>query len=363
VLISALAAGPSELYLPSQLPPQPQLAASDAGPYVTWHEPNAITNRVYVKQWTGTAWALVGSSFVSDADREASFPRVAVNPTTGAPYAVWQEQSATAGTQIQVKRWTGGAWVQDAPGSLNVDASRPASAPAIAFSGTTPYVAWQETTGTASQIFVRRWNGSAWTQLGGSLDRDPTQRAEAPAIAIAGATPYVTWQETSNVGQHVHVSHWDGSVWVADGASLNLDAAGNATAPSIALQGTVLYASWREAVGTNTQLNVAHWTGAAWVADGPSPAIDPAHAIGAPEIAMFNATPYLVWRETLGNGFSQIVIKHRRGATWTQNGASLNANIGRDAFQPSLMLVNATPFASWAESNGLSYSVFVKALE
>jgi len=367
VLISGLVAAPADLYLPSQLPPQPQLAASDTVPYVTWHEPNAFANRVYVKQWNGTAWAPVGSSFVNDTDREASFPRVAVNPTTGFPYVAWQEQSATAGTVIQVKRWTGLAWVQDALGNLNVDASRAASAPAIAFSDNTPYIAWQEATGSASQIFVRRWNGSAWTQLGGSLNRDPTQRAEAPAIAIVGATPYVAWQETSTGAQHVHVSHWDGSAWVADGANLNLDPAGSATAPSIALQGTVPYVSWRETVGTNvgtnTQLSVAHWNGAAWIADGPNPAIDPTRPVGAPEIALFNGTPHLAWRETLGNGFSQIVIKHRRGAAWTQNGASLNANIGRDAFQPSLTFVGASPFASWAESNGPSYSVFVKALE
>jgi hypothetical protein len=38
-------------------------------------------------------------------------------------------------------------------------------------------------------------------------------------------------------------------------------------------------------------------------------------------------------------------------------------NVGREAFRPSLALVGATPFAAWAESNGLSYSVTVKALE
>jgi hypothetical protein len=253
--------------------------------------------------------------------------------------------------------------VQDVAGNLNVDATRSATAPVIAFSAATPYVAWQEASAVGSQIYVRRWNGSAWTQLGGSLNRDPAQSAAAPAIAVAGATPYVAWQETTANGQRVHVSHWDGAVWVADGAALNLDAAGVAAAPALTIQGTVPYVSWREVVGTSTQINIAHWTGATWIADGPNPVIDPAHAIGTPEIASFNGTPYVAWRETLANGFSQIQVKHRRLTAWVQNGSSLNMNIGREAFRPSLALVGATPFAAWAESNGLSYSVSVKALE
>jgi len=362
VMVTGVPGGSTEVYLPSQPAPQPALAASGTGLYVAWHEPNAIANRVYVKQWTGTAWTQVGASFVNDPDREASWPRIAVNPVTGAPYVVWQEQSPTAGTQIQVKRWDGMSWVQDVSGSLNVDATRSAAAPVIAFSGATPHVAWQEASATGSQIYVRRWSGTGWTQLGGSLNRDPAQSAAAPAIAIAGATPYVAWQEATADGQRVHVSHWDGAVWVADGGGLNLDAADIAAAPALMIQGTVPYASWRETVGTATQIHVAHWTGTAWLQDRPSLSDDPAHAIGAPAIAAYNGTPYVAWRETR-NGASQVFVKHRGPTGWLQNGGSLNTNIGRDAFRPSLVLVGATPFVAWAESNGLTYSVYVKALE
>ncbi|MBK7539148.1 MAG: hypothetical protein IPI49_28035 [Myxococcales bacterium] len=191
----------------------------------------------------------------------------------------WQEAGVTA-SQIYVKRWNGAAWVQDAAGSLNVNTGKDAAEPAIAMAGTTPYVAWEERGPSAKQLYVRRWNGTSWAQLGGSLGMSSTLDATRASIAMMATTPYVAWeQQTASGTRTIHVKHWTGAAWVADGASLNVSPAADAREPMIAIRGAIPYVTWRETLGGTTEVYVAHWTGTAWVRDGGNLSNDPTKPI------------------------------------------------------------------------------------
>ncbi len=351
----------AELYLPSQPAPRPSLVSGGGAAYVAWHEPNAVANRVYVRQWSGASWTPLGTGAVSPVAREASAPRLAVNALTGAPSVVWQELG-TGGSEVQVRRWNGTAWVQDGAGSLNIDANHQATAPAIAFSGPTPYVAWQEAGMAASQIYVRRWNGTAWVQLGGSLNRDPSRAAAAPSIIVIGAAPYVAWREAGSSGEQVYVARWDGVAWVGVGRSLNVDPVSIASEPTAMEVNGAPYVSWREEQEGGAQVHLARWDGVAWVPEGPPLSADPAMSPGMPSPGAAHGTPYLALREVQG-GAAQLVVKHRSAGNWVQNGSSLNWSGNRDAFHPSLTFLGSTPWVAWAEANGVTSSVYVKALE
>ena len=81
--------------------------------------------------------------------------------------------------------------------ALGVDEERSGASGERDFSGATPYVAWRETTGSASQIFVKHLNGSTWRQNGASLNANTTVSAFAPALGFDGANPYAAWSEAA----------------------------------------------------------------------------------------------------------------------------------------------------------------------
>lgn len=362
VLVTSYAEGVAEIYLPSQPAPAPSLVSHGADVLVAWHEPNALANRVHVQRWTGTAWVPEGSGPVSSLGLEASWPRLAVHPLSGARQLVWQEQGTRA-SEIQVRRWNGAAWAQDVAGSLNVDPARDAVTPAIGFVGPTPHVTWSERDAAGRfQIYVRRWNGATWTQLGGSLNREPASSATAPSIAAFEGVPYVAWREEIAGVSHLFVSYWDGAAWTPAGNVLNSPGLAQASELSLHSDGETLSAVWRETLGVG-RVHLARWDGGGWQEVG-SPYIGMSgRTTAAPRLDSLGGIAYVAFREGLGSVAQAVVIHRRAVAGWARNGGSLNIDPARDAFAPALTFSGSTPFAAWAEANGTTHSIYVKALE
>ena len=55
--------------------------------------------------------------------------------------------------------------------------------------GGVPYVGWGETDGSHGQLYVKRFDGSAWQQVGtGSMNVDTGHSVSAPSLAGVGGT-------------------------------------------------------------------------------------------------------------------------------------------------------------------------------
>ena len=99
------------------------------------------------------------------------------------------------------------AWNQPVASSLNISTSEDGQDPQTANVGGTPYVAWSEYNGTANQVYVKRFDGSAWVRVG-SLNLDPTRGAFFPSIASIGGVPYVAWYENNGGTQRIFVKRF-----------------------------------------------------------------------------------------------------------------------------------------------------------
>lgn len=167
----------------------------------------------------------------------------------------WYETDGTT-NQIYVKHLSGSTWVQDG-GSLNVNAMQNADGPRIAISNSTPYVTWSETNGTAYQVYVKYLNGSNWVQPDGSLNVNAAYNAGASSIATYNnGTPYVAWSE--GVVDQLYVKHLNGNIWVQDGNALNINTLQSALAPKIAISNNTIFVVWNESTGAY-QGYVKHW--------------------------------------------------------------------------------------------------------
>ena len=293
-----------------------QVLALDSGgfPIVAWNEFDGTSNNIYVKKWNGTAWALVGTTFLDvNSNQPATNPSLALD-SSGFPTVAWSEKDATS-YNIYVKKWNGTVWNQLSMTFLNVSSGKDADNPSLALdSSGIPTVAWSEFDGTSKNIYVKKWNGSAWGLIGGLLDANLNQKAETPSLALdSGGFPTVAWREFNGTLYNIYVKKWDGTMWNQLSTPLNA-VPKDATSPSLALDSSGFpTVAWQEYDGTSNNVYVKKWNGAMWT--------------------------------LLGSTF-------------------LDVNLGKGAFGPSVALDSSgIPTVAWNESDGASYNVYVKRFQ
>ncbi len=287
------------------------MSSNVKAPYLAWIELNAKdVPQLYVKHLLGGQWITDGGSLNLDPTHRAANP--ALSATGPAPYVAWCEYSVERIYQLYVKHLSEDGWHMAGSESLNISPTRDAIEPAILFQGSAPYITWAELSDqNFYQVYVKRWNGSAWEALGRSLNLDPENHALNPSIAVLGETPYVAWIEINGKGiSQLQVKRWENGSWVADGTSLNSDPTRHALSPSLVQAGSTLYVAWAEydAKGI-TQIHVNYRAGDRWESGDPRLNADPPAAASAPALAGSDTAVYIAWKEVYQNGLAQIVVK------------------------------------------------------
>lgn len=174
----------------------------NGNPIVAWKGrvvgPGTSTNVIHVKRWDGANWVQLGANLMvtnAGAANNAgllSTPSIDVDPSTGQPVVAWAENKLSgpclSPTDVYVKRWDGSAW-QPLGAALNVDAAACAAHPKVRVTATgVPIVAWWE---SPNWTAAKQWNGSAWTRFGGQdyVSSVPTgsQDARLTALTLDGS--------------------------------------------------------------------------------------------------------------------------------------------------------------------------------
>jgi len=297
-------------------------------------ESSNIVYKIYVKHWDGTNWIAEGDCLNVNTAVAATHPSLAAH--NGIVYVAWSENN-----QIYVKHWNGSSWIQDG-GSLNGNTGAAASNPSLAINNGIPYVAWQENNGLINNIFVKCFNGSNWMNNGSNpnlLD------AGSPSLVVYSGTVYLSWSEAvaykeKNGGlfYQIFVKHWDNGNWVTDGQNLNVGINQNAGNPVLSVDKGNIYVAWEETNNSVIQIYLKYMSGSTWWTTGGSLNSITSTAAENPSVAVCNETIYVAWNE--GN---QINIKHWDGNTWVADGYSLQSS------NPSLTTHNGIIYAAWSE--------------
>jgi hypothetical protein len=128
-----------------------------------------------------------------------------------------------------------------------------------------------------NDIFVKRWNGTSWVQLGGRLNII-RRNSSAPSLAVNySGNIAVSWHECDSIqGCVVYVKRWDGTNWVQVGGAVNpviLSLGKNGKNPSLALDNSGNpVVSWQAACTAinvcgyaDSDIHVSRWDGTRWV--------------------------------------------------------------------------------------------------
>lgn len=214
----------------------PSLALAPGGaPYVAWEEDSNGNREIHVRRWNGSTWEPVGSGSASgggisnNSGRSVS-PCLAFAPDgspDGMAYVGWADNTS-GNYEVYVRRWNGSAWEEAGSGSAGEGGisrtSGSSNNVSIAIApGGVPYVAWADNTSGAYEIYVRRWNGTAWVEVGsgsasgGGISHNG-QSSLQPVLTVASdGTPHVAWINDS-FATDVYVLAWNGSAWQEVGA-------------------------------------------------------------------------------------------------------------------------------------------------
>ncbi|MFN3266988.1 MAG: Ig-like domain-containing protein [Deinococcales bacterium] len=299
----------------------PSLGMAGDTPIMAWLETGSqLAKQVLVKRLNGNTWEQLGNSLNINTARDASVAPVLAANTQNLVVA-WAETNG-ANAQLFIKRWNGNTWqlVQDPayPANINVLPTRHVSHIALALDNNgQPVVAFseQDTPSSENTVYVKRWTGSAWVQVGGTyLDQNPNADAISPSLVINSQNqPVVVWSEN----QSLVVKRFDGTNWVRlEGTSINIY---RAYQPKIARDSSDgYYLAWKEDISSaptldNTNIYVRRWDGNNWVAMGGQLNI---LAGGTdPNIQIFNDVPTVSMREYDASR-SRILVRRFNGSIW-----------------------------------------------
>ncbi|NQX63727.1 Ig-like domain-containing protein, partial [Paenibacillus qinlingensis] len=267
----------------------------------------------------------------------------------------------TRGTASAASGWSmidGGG-----PNGLNVNAANRAEYPAMTVWNGEVYVTWQEKVVpgvTASQIRVKKYNGTGWTSVDGNgpngLNINSAKDGTRPILAVSNGSLYLAWTEavTSSYGQ-IRVKRYNGTSWTsAEGESttgINIDSTKDANFPTLVEYNNALYASWSE-LG---KIYIKKYDGVEWtIVDGSANGLNINSANGGsfPALAVMGNELFAIWSEQ-NTGIYQLRAKKYDGTSWTTidggSATGLNIATGKHAYYPTLTAVDGVMYAAWFE--------------
>jgi hypothetical protein len=320
---------------------------------VAWQEGDAFGNSLYVKRFITNAWQDMGG-LLDVAGGQSAVNSSVARKSNNLPVVAWDEDDVGSGTRnVYVKEWNGSSWslLGGALDRINGDAQNPSIAMR---SDNFPVVAWQEN----NNIYAKRWNGTVWSSLGGGAAADTTLANDAltPSLALdSGNVPVVAYSENGNILVKQATSVWSSPYGTS---ALDVTLANEAYRPSLALKSNNQpIVAWYEDAGSSFNIYAKEWNGTAWVALGTT--IDRTASRDAKDIVLAirsDNRPVVAWEEA-GN----IYVKRWTGTSWVSLGTTLDKVAGNEALRPALDLrSDNNPVVTWQEWNGTSFDVFVK---
>jgi hypothetical protein len=333
---------------------EPDITIVNGTPFVTWQEASGTSRQAYVKYFNGVAWEQIGGTLNNNSNQDSYFPKVSSNNNT--PYVTCYEGNNSNQT-VYVKQRNGSLW--------EMVASRAETEyrhePDFTFIGTTPYLV-SGISFTPPRLKRFNWDGSQWNDEG-YINRNSAQNSWYPRFDdTEGNHKYITWIEWlgSELCYHVFVDKFNGSGWTQMGGGLNIDVNKNAQYPDIAVNNDTPYIVWLESDGVHNQLYAKHFTANIWKPVGAySTSLNQNRNNDAvhPAIAILDNVPYVAWQEN--NGANKIYVKYYLGG-WN-NDNLINVNANQNAVNPSIASDSIdNVYVAWQESNGSNTQIVVK---
>ncbi|MBI5916014.1 MAG: HYR domain-containing protein, partial [Bacteroidetes bacterium] len=262
----------------------------------------------------------------------AHFPSLAFSGST--PYVAFRDDSHAF--KATVMKFDGTNWVYVGTPGFSAGALNETS---LAFSGTTPYVAILDALSGGS-VTVMKFDGTNWVNVGTPGFSGPG--VDFPSLAFSGTTPYLAFRDAGGIGSKATVMKFDGTNWVYVGAP-GFSAPGMVSI-SLAFSGTTPYVAYEDGAFGLPKATVMKFDGANWVNVG-TPGFSAGH-VQSISLAFSGSTPYVAYSDG-GNSYKATAMKFD-GINWV--------NVGTPGFSAGiagytwLALSGTTPYVAFQDN-------------
>lgn len=371
----------------------PAVAVSrDGTVYAAWTDQSDGDRQIYVKMWQDGRWQPVGAGSVSGGgisrtSGESVWPAIAMG-LDGKPFVAWRDWSSGR-SQIYVLRWSGARWMEVGANSASAGGVSRTNAtseggPAIAIDGHGhPIIAWEDNSFGWDQIYIKRWNGNSWSSMGRYSDAflgvsGTLENSRRPHLAVApDGKVYVTWADSISGNAEVFVRRWNGTGWAEVGANSARvggisQTPGDSQTPWIAVGADgIPYVTWTDNNAGDYEVYVRRWNGTAWPEVGSGSAtgggisgnsgdsLKSRLAIGP------DGTSYVMWYDDSA-GDAEVYVRYWNGSSWVEAGAGsasgggISSNGGTSAVGSLAVAPNGDPYVAWGDNSSGNYEVYVK---
>jgi hypothetical protein len=301
----------------------------DGSLYLAWQEADGGAKDIYVKRWNGTSWEAIGQSTgsggISQTSRDSEWPDLRVAPD-GTIYVAWREDEA-ADNEIYVRRWQGASWSgvggSDQTGGISNNSGDSGRPSLVVTAQGQPYVGWTDASTGDTEVYVRRLAGSIWAEVGmgsatGGGITDNAGASRGPSLAAnSQGHVFVAYPDNTNGPFDVMVLRWDGGAWSYLGGNAGgvSQTPGDAFTPDMAVSGgDVPFVTWFDNSPGKPEIYVRRWNGAVWeeagtgAATGGGVSSSQGSSAHAAITVSGNNTPFIVWNDN-SSGNHEIYIK------------------------------------------------------
>ena len=280
------------------------------------------------------SWRAAAASADSNWDNRFNLPGVDGNvhalATNGNNVYVGGDFISAGGdpTIQRIARWNGTNWFalgQGVNGTVK----------AIAVSGTTVYVGGQfyaetNTDGSTTNVyFVAKWDGSAWSGFGNGTY--PGMGGFVNSLAVVGSPLYVggnfpTANKPDDTSLTVNnIARWDGTAWSALGGGVNYQVYVLLPSGSGVYAGGIFNQATQANSNSITANGVAYWDGANWSALGTGISGGAFPYVTA--LAILNNNLYVGGYFTAAGGSSANYVAKWNSASWSPLGSSVSNGV------------------------------------
>ena len=312
---------------------------------------------------------------ISGSSGSARRPSMAID-SAGEPIVAWTDFS-TGGSAIKVAAYDASTstWIAvgNSLGSGGISGVGVSDDAHIVVTSSGPVVAWIDGTGGTVQVRALEFTGSSWRPLGGGLNDAVGSDADARDLTLAtdGTQVAIAWAHGAGA---VRVLGSSGGTWAPIGGDgLGGLGGSNASQPTLAYHGGILFAAWVASDGLRSQVYAAEFSGAVWSPAGAGSAAGSGvsnSTVGAvdPVLAASSGGLVLGWTDvwnTAATTQSVVYVKSWNGTSFVENvaGDAQEGGISATsaAAQTLALAVNPAgqPFVAWGQGASASPTVYV----
>lgn len=358
-------------------------------PYIAWYDTSSGDKEIYVRRWNGSIWTEVGTRSasqggISNNSSISTAPSIAAG-ADGKPCVTWRDFSSGF-FEIYLRCWNGSSWIElgtnsATDGGVSNQQGTSSWGPSLAFAPDgTPYVAWDNGGEHSNEIYVARWNGDTWEKLpaSGSISNS-VGNSWLPSLAIASdGTPYVAWQDESSSDTEIYVRRWNGMDWVevgtgsASGGGISRNSGRSAGASlAISNDGTP-YVAWQDDSGGNPEIYIRGWNGSSWVEVGAGSAagsgISQNLSVSAKPSLAINEDegPCIAWQDN-SQGQNETYIRCWYDSYWSEvnagsaSGSGISSNNGQSSAPALAVGSDGRAYATWGDNSRGNYEIYVRS--